>query len=77
MSLIFKVILLSCVGKVYWLLILHPCLCVVILQGSREAVLWLAAHHKDKNALGVLSREIAPAGTGMGRLIFDHLSFKV
>ena len=30
-------------------------------------MLWLAAHHKDKNALGILSREIAPAGTGMGK----------
>lgn len=34
-------------------------------QGSREAVLWLAAHHKDKRALNVLAREVAPAGTGM------------
>ena len=37
-------------------------------------MLWLAAHHKDKNALGVLSREIAPAGTGMGR---SNLSLRV
>ncbi|KAL4230889.1 hypothetical protein ACF0H5_011263 [Mactra antiquata] len=34
-------------------------------QGSRETVLWLAVHHKEKKALEILSREIAPAGTGM------------
>ncbi|XP_045203626.2 uncharacterized protein LOC123556747 isoform X1 [Mercenaria mercenaria] len=34
-------------------------------QGSRESVLWLAVHHKDKKALEILAREIAPAGTGM------------
>uniref|UniRef100_A0A8C2ZY64 Si:ch73-132f6.5 n=1 Tax=Cyclopterus lumpus TaxID=8103 RepID=A0A8C2ZY64_CYCLU len=33
--------------------------------GSREAVIWMAAHHKQKKALEVFSREIAPAGTGM------------
>jgi len=32
-------------------------------------VLWLAAHHSDKNALNVLAREIAPAGTGMGMIL--------
>ncbi|XP_019711559.1 uncharacterized protein LOC109506949 [Hippocampus comes] len=34
-------------------------------KDAREAVLWLAVHHKDKKALEVFSREIAPAGTGM------------
>ncbi|XP_075941067.1 uncharacterized protein LOC142943437 [Anarhichas minor] len=34
-------------------------------KGSREAVIWMAAHHKQKKALEVFSREIAPAGTGM------------
>ncbi|XP_077598159.1 uncharacterized protein LOC144213524 isoform X3 [Stigmatopora nigra] len=34
-------------------------------KGSREAVLWLAVCHKDKKALEVFAREIAPAGTGM------------
>ncbi|XP_077445696.1 uncharacterized protein LOC144066198 isoform X1 [Stigmatopora argus] len=34
-------------------------------KGAREAVLWLAACHKDKKALEVFAREIAPAGTGM------------
>ncbi|XP_053333480.1 uncharacterized protein lratb.1 isoform X1 [Clarias gariepinus] len=31
----------------------------------REAVLWLAVHHKQKKALEFFSREVAPAGTGM------------
>ncbi|XP_061524736.1 uncharacterized protein lratb.1 isoform X3 [Phycodurus eques] len=34
-------------------------------KDAREAVLWLAVRHKDKKALEVFSREIAPAGTGM------------
>ncbi|XP_054457194.1 uncharacterized protein lratb.1 [Anoplopoma fimbria] len=34
-------------------------------KGSREAVIWMAAHHKQKKALEIFSREIAPAGTGM------------
>ncbi|CAH1777202.1 unnamed protein product [Owenia fusiformis] len=33
--------------------------------GPREAVLWLAVTHKQKKALEVFAREIAPAGTGM------------
>ncbi|XP_070710383.1 uncharacterized protein lratb.1 [Pempheris klunzingeri] len=32
---------------------------------SREAVIWMAAHHKQKKALELFAREIAPAGTGM------------
>jgi hypothetical protein len=39
---------------------------IVLKQGPREAVVWLAAHHHDKKALQFLNREIAPAGTGMG-----------
>lgn len=34
-------------------------------KGSREAVLWLGVQHKQKKALEVFSREVAPAGTGM------------
>ncbi|XP_010135843.1 PREDICTED: uncharacterized protein LOC104494676, partial [Buceros rhinoceros silvestris] len=34
--------------------------------GPREAVIWLAVHHKQKEAVEIFSREIAPAGTGMG-----------
>ncbi|OXB55108.1 hypothetical protein ASZ78_015611, partial [Callipepla squamata] len=34
-------------------------------QGPREAVIWLAVHHKQKEALEIFSKEIAPAGTGM------------
>lgn len=34
-------------------------------KGSREAVLWMSAHHKQKKALELFAREIAPAGTGM------------
>lgn len=34
-------------------------------KGSREAVIWMAVHHKQKKALELFSREIAPAGTGM------------
>lgn len=36
------------------------------LQDSREAVIWMAVHHKQKKALELFAREIAPAGTGMG-----------
>uniref|UniRef100_A0A3P9MR86 Si:ch73-132f6.5 n=1 Tax=Oryzias latipes TaxID=8090 RepID=A0A3P9MR86_ORYLA len=32
---------------------------------SREAVIWMSVHHKQKKALEVFSREIASAGTGM------------
>lgn len=38
----------------------------VFFQDSREAVIWLAVHHKQKKALELFSREVAPAGTGMG-----------
>ncbi|XP_032079526.1 uncharacterized protein LOC116512931 isoform X3 [Thamnophis elegans] len=34
--------------------------------GPREVVIWLAVFHKQKEALEIFSREIAPAGTGMG-----------
>ncbi|XP_073330826.1 uncharacterized protein lratb.1 [Pagrus major] len=34
-------------------------------KGSREAVLWMAVHHKQKKALELFAREVAPAGTGM------------
>ncbi|XP_074722724.1 uncharacterized protein LOC141942737 isoform X4 [Strix uralensis] len=34
-------------------------------QGPREAVIWLAVYHKQKEAVEIFSREIAPAGTGM------------
>ncbi|KAK2541652.1 hypothetical protein Q9233_000558 [Columba guinea] len=34
-------------------------------QGPREAVIWLAVHHKQKEAVEIFSREIASAGTGM------------
>lgn len=39
-----------------------------IVQDPREAVIWMAVHHKQKKALEFFSREIAPAGTGMGEL---------
>ncbi|XP_063314614.1 uncharacterized protein LOC134614581 [Pelobates fuscus] len=32
---------------------------------AREAVIWLAVHHREKKALEIFAREIAPAGTGM------------
>lgn len=38
-----------------------------VLQGVRDAVMWLAVHHKDKKALEFFAKEIAPAGTGMGK----------
>ncbi|KAM7140474.1 uncharacterized protein WM277_013203 [Molossus nigricans] len=34
-------------------------------QGPRHVALWLAVHHKEKKAVEIFSREIAPAGTGM------------
>lgn len=37
-----------------------------IVQSPREAVVWMAVHHKQKKALEFFSREVAPAGTGMG-----------
>jgi len=33
---------------------------------SREIFLWFAVSHSNKKALEIFSREIAPAGTGMG-----------
>ena len=33
---------------------------------SKEVCLWLGVRHTHKKALGIFSREIAPAGTGMG-----------
>ncbi|KTF87997.1 hypothetical protein cypCar_00015770 [Cyprinus carpio] len=33
----------------------------------REAVVWMAVHHKQKKALEFFSREVAPAGTGMAK----------
>ncbi|MEQ2202285.1 hypothetical protein XENOCAPTIV_009554 [Xenoophorus captivus] len=35
-------------------------------KDSREAVIWMAVHHRQKKALEIFSREVAPAGTGMG-----------
>ncbi|KAI5086779.1 hypothetical protein C0J45_23009, partial [Silurus meridionalis] len=34
-------------------------------KDPREAVLWMAVHHKQRKALEFFSREVAPAGTGM------------
>ncbi|CAN9509374.1 unnamed protein product [Ophioblennius macclurei] len=34
-------------------------------KGSREVVIWMSVQHKQKKALELFSREIAPAGTGM------------
>ncbi|XP_067118073.1 uncharacterized protein [Osmerus mordax] len=34
-------------------------------KGQREVVLWMSALHRQKKALEVFAREIAPAGTGM------------
>ncbi|XP_061440494.1 uncharacterized protein LOC133364236 [Rhineura floridana] len=34
-------------------------------DGPREVVIWLAVLHKQKKAVEIFSREIAPAGTGM------------
>ena len=42
---------------------------VVTLPSSetiREVMMWLAVKHKDKRALELFAKEIAPAGTGMG-----------
>uniref|UniRef100_A0A3P8UZP4 Si:ch73-132f6.5 n=1 Tax=Cynoglossus semilaevis TaxID=244447 RepID=A0A3P8UZP4_CYNSE len=41
-------------------------------KGCREAVLWLSVHHTQKKALEMFSREVAPAGTGMGPFFFLH-----
>ncbi|KAK3100303.1 hypothetical protein FSP39_017866 [Pinctada imbricata] len=34
-------------------------------EGGRDAVMWLAVHHKNRKALEFFAKEIAPAGTGM------------
>ncbi|KAL2079341.1 hypothetical protein ACEWY4_025085 [Coilia grayii] len=34
-------------------------------RSTREAVIWMAVHHRQKKALEMFAREIAPAGTGM------------
>uniref|UniRef100_A0A3B3ZLX0 Uncharacterized protein n=1 Tax=Periophthalmus magnuspinnatus TaxID=409849 RepID=A0A3B3ZLX0_9GOBI len=34
-------------------------------KASREVVLWMAVQHKQKKALELFAREVAPAGTGM------------
>uniref|UniRef100_A0A8D0H716 Uncharacterized protein n=1 Tax=Sphenodon punctatus TaxID=8508 RepID=A0A8D0H716_SPHPU len=41
-----------------------------INSGPREAVIWLAVHHKRKEAVEIFSREIAAAGTGMGNFSY-------
>ena len=33
----------------------------------REATVWMAVEHANKDALNIFAREMAPAGTGMGR----------
>ncbi|XP_053085664.1 uncharacterized protein LOC113524573 isoform X3 [Pangasianodon hypophthalmus] len=38
---------------------------IYLVQDLREAVLWMAVHHRQKKALELFSREVAPAGTGM------------
>lgn len=43
------------------------------LQGCREAVIWMAVHHKQKKAVELFSREVAPAGTGMGESTRTHV----
>ncbi|XP_056156129.1 uncharacterized protein lratb.1 [Lampris incognitus] len=34
-------------------------------KGTREVVIWMSVNHRQKKALEIFSREIAPAGTGM------------
>uniref|UniRef100_A0A8K9XX17 Si:ch73-132f6.5 n=1 Tax=Oncorhynchus mykiss TaxID=8022 RepID=A0A8K9XX17_ONCMY len=41
----------------------------------REVVVWMAVRHKQKKALEFFAREIAPAGTGMGRSVNTHASW--
>ena len=43
---------------------------------SREACLWLGVRHTHKQALQIFSREIAPAGTGMGETEAGVCGFK-
>lgn len=35
----------------------------------REVCMWLGVRHTHKKALNIFSREIAPAGTGMGQSV--------
>lgn len=32
---------------------------------AREVVMWIGVQHKQKQALEIFAREVAPAGTGM------------
>ena len=60
----FKLIHLHFLKKKIILPIVHYTLS---LQDPRECVLWLTVAHQQKKALELFSREVAPAGTGMGR----------
>lgn len=44
-------------------------LILLLLQAtpSREIVSWIAVEHEQKEALDIFAREVAPAGTGMGK----------
>ena len=42
---------------------------VLLTLQPPEAVTWLAVEHEQKKALEIFSREIAPAGTGMGQFL--------
>ena len=55
--------------KVIYLFYEHLYITSLTFQDVREVVLWLAAHHRQRKALEFFSREIAPAGTGMGKYL--------
>lgn len=39
---------------------------------TREVVALISAEHPDKKGVGLLARELAPAGTGMGKVIVNR-----
>ena len=45
----------------------HIVFLLFFVQDLREAAVWIAVTHKNKQALELFAREIAPAGTGMGK----------
>lgn len=46
-------------------------------EGPRECLMWIAVEHRDKKALEIFAREIAPAGTGISHSIQTMFSMQL
>lgn len=42
-------------------------------NAPREITMWIGVKHQEKKALELFTREIAPAGTGMGKACRDRV----